>query len=291
VGAIEAALRSGKVVFSWKFIRSWVKPPLPWGQSSALDATALELPMKVITPLFLAELRTSRTQRQVNVDQKIPDLFSHATRPAPGAFVPPPAASPAAPPVATAEITMAAPGPIPVNPIPMTPIAMAPIPMVTPVPASMGGTDTNYFGRNDAGANPEADTVTIKHGATPGTSFLKRYATPNEIINKSSILPGVAGSLIALPDRLLVASKLPADMNADTLAGFLPQIFGRVTQSTKELRMGELNNLNFTVGQVPWKIFRVGSIFFAAFGHPGCVLPTAQLAALAAELDRKDKVS
>jgi hypothetical protein len=53
--------------------------------------------------------------------------------------------------------------------------------------------------------------------------------------------------------------------------------------------MGELNNLNFTVGNVPWKIFRVNAIFFAVFGRPAQPLPTAQLAALAAELDRKNK--
>ena len=51
--------------------------------------------------------------------------------------------------------------------------------------------------------------------------------------------------------------------------------------------MGALNNFNFTVGNVPWKIFRVNAVYFAAFGHAGEALPTAQLAALAAELDRK----
>ena len=53
--------------------------------------------------------------------------------------------------------------------------------------------------------------------------------------------------------------------------------------------MGELNNVNFTVGTIPWKIFRVNSIFFAAFGRAREPLPTAQLAALAAELDHKPK--
>jgi hypothetical protein len=53
--------------------------------------------------------------------------------------------------------------------------------------------------------------------------------------------------------------------------------------------MGELNNLNFTVGNIPWKIFRVHAIFFAALGQEGMPLPTAQLAALAAELDHKPK--
>ena len=87
----------------------------------------------------------------------------------------------------------------------------------------------------------------------------------------------------------MVASRIPADLNGDTLAAFLPQIFAKMTQCTKELRMGELNNLNFTVGNVPWKIFRVNAIFFAAFGRPGQPLPTAQLAALAGDLDHKPK--
>ena len=87
-----------------------------------------------------------------------------------------------------------------------------------------------------------------------------------KLSRKAPASEGVGGALIALPDGLMVASKIPPDMNADTLAAFLPAIFGKVSQCTKELRMGELNNLNFTVGNVPWKIFRVNAIFFAAFG-------------------------
>ncbi len=116
-----------------------------------------------------------------------------------------------------------------------------------------------------------------------------RYATPNEIVSKAAALDGVDGALIALPDGLLVASQIPASMNADTVAAFLPQIFSRVTQCTKELRLGDLNNLNFTVGAIPWKIFKVGAIYFAAFGRAGEALPTSQLAGIAAELDRKAK--
>ena len=105
--------------------------------------------------------------------------------------------------------------------------------------------------------------------------------------SRAASLEGVAGALIALPDGLMVASCLAPDLNGDTLAAFLPHIFGKVSQCTRELRMGELNTLNFTVGNVPWKIFRVNAIFFAAFGRPGQALPTGQLASLAAELDRK----
>ena len=69
----------------------------------------------------------------------------------------------------------------------------------------------------------------------------------------------------------------------------MPQIFAKVSACTKELRMGELNNVSFTVGNVPWKIFRVNAIFFAVFGFAAQPMPTAQLAGLAAELDRKSK--
>jgi len=35
-------------------------------------------------------------------------------------------------------------------------------------------------------------------------------------------LNGVVGALVALPDGLTVASEIPSDLNADTLAAFLP---------------------------------------------------------------------
>ena len=107
------------------------------------------------------------------------------------------------------------------------------------------------------------------------------------MVARAAALPGVAGSVVAMQDGLRVASQVPAEFNPDTLAAFLPQIFERVNQSTRELRMGALNNINFTVGSVPWKIFRVNAVYFAAFGRAGEQLPSAQLAQLAAALDRK----
>jgi predicted regulator of Ras-like GTPase activity (Roadblock/LC7/MglB family) len=157
-----------------------------------------------------------------------------------------------------------------------------------PKPVAAKSPDTNYFARPN-GDQPEEVAPPVKKGPSPGTAFLQRYATPNEIVEKATALDGVEGALIALPDGLMVASSIPENMNAETIAGFLPQIFNRVSQCTKELRMGELNNLNFTVGNVPWKIFKVGAIFFAAFGRPGEPMSTAQLAGIAADLDRKAK--
>ena len=95
------------------------------------------------------------------------------------------------------------------------------------------------------------------------------------------------GVVVTLPDGLRVASEVPEEFNADTLAAFVPQLFERMNQSARELRMGALNNVSFTVGNVPWKIFRVNAVYVAAFGRPGESMPSADLAALASELDRK----
>jgi len=149
--------------------------------------------------------------------------------------------------------------------------------------------DTNYYVWDDVSDTARVDETEFKRKSATGTQFVVKYATPNEIVSRAAALDGVAGALVALPDGLMVASRIPPDLNGDTLAAFLPQIFSKVSQTTRELRMGELNNLNFTVGNVPWKIFRVNAIFFAAFGRVGEALPTGPLAALAAELDHRNK--
>ncbi len=121
----------------------------------------------------------------------------------------------------------------------------------------------------------------------PGLESADHVPTPSEIVSRAASLNGVAGALVALPDGLMVASKLSPGLNGDTLAAFLPQIFSRITRSTKEMGVGEVNNLNFTVDNVPWRISVVNSIFFAAFGCSGQPLPTTQLTALAEELQYK----
>ena len=154
-----------------------------------------------------------------------------------------------------------------------------------PRPRQAGGrqiADSNYYVWGDAGETPRVDETEYKRTAKPGDGFHQPLRDAQGNRGARDGAAGVAGALVALPDGLMVASQFPPDFNADTLAAFLPQIFDRVSQSTKELRMGELNNLNFTVGNVPWKIFRVNAVYFAAFGRAGEALPAAQLAALAA---------
>jgi predicted regulator of Ras-like GTPase activity (Roadblock/LC7/MglB family) len=246
--AVEKGLKQGRLAFTWKSLRSWLRPPASMA-SSAHDNAVVELPLKIVAPLFLERQReATKSQAKVAIDEEIPNLF----------FGFPQADS------------------------------------VNPENQASGATagrapETNYYIWDDGSDTARVDLSDEKRNPSPGTKFVARYATPNEVVSRAAALDGVAGALIALPDGLMVASRVSADLNGDTLAAFLPQIFGKVTQCTKELRMGELNNLNFTVGNVPWKIFRVNAIFFAAFGRSGEGLPTAQLAALAAELDHKPK--
>jgi predicted regulator of Ras-like GTPase activity (Roadblock/LC7/MglB family) len=271
VRVVEPALKQGKVAFPWKVLRSWIRPAtLP--TVSAHDGMMLELPLQVIAPLFIArQKQAGQKQQKLQINESIPNLFFGFPQGD-----------------AAAEVA-AAPAPV-APPAPAAPVAEEPEANFAPAPKQKPGVlDTNFYVWNESGETPAVDETEFKRKPStgPGTDFLSRYATPNEVISQAAALEGVAGALVALPDGLMVASKLSPDLNGDTLAAFLPHIFGKVSQCTKELRMGELNNLHFTVGNVPWKIFRVNAIFFAAFGNPGQPLPTAQLAALAGQLDRK----
>jgi predicted regulator of Ras-like GTPase activity (Roadblock/LC7/MglB family) len=240
---IGEALKKARILFPWKTVRSWITPRPAQELPTAHEAVVIELPLKVVAPLYIANHQArTKHQQKVIVDDDIPNLFFG---------FPQPEAAPAA--------------------------------------ATARPEDTNYYVWDDVSEAARVDQTQIKKSPTPGTRFVSKYATPNEVVSRAAALDGVAGALIALPDGLMVASRLPTDLNGDTVAAFLPQIFGKVSQCTKELRMGDLNNLNFTVGNVPWKIFRVNSVFFAAFGRSGSPLPTLQLAALAAELDHKPR--
>jgi predicted regulator of Ras-like GTPase activity (Roadblock/LC7/MglB family) len=264
---IEPALKRGRVTFTWRNLRPLIKPTPP--SASVHDDIELELPLNIIAPLFFARQKTApRSQAMKRPPAEIPNLFFGF--PQPETPQPKPFSQPETPqPKPLARM----PEPQPIRPV------------SKPVDAKLS--DTNYYIWSDTAEAPRVDETEYKRPQRPATDFSSRYTTPNEIVARAMALPGVVGALVALPDGLKVASQIPSDFNADTLAAFLPQIFDRVSQSTRELRMGALNNFNFTVGNVPWKIFRVNAVYFAAFGRAGEALPTVQLAALAAELDRK----
>jgi predicted regulator of Ras-like GTPase activity (Roadblock/LC7/MglB family) len=240
---VEAGLKRGRVTMIWMQLRMLAKAS---SEPSVHDELELELPLKVLAPLFFAaQKKLSGSKKQASVSDEIPNLFFGFPQAAP------------------------------------TPRTSA------PGSADKTQADSNFYVWGDTQDKPVEDDGVHAPPPVPQTDFLSRQTQPKEVVARAKALPGVLGVVITLPDGLRVASEVPEEFNADTLAAFVPQLFERMNQSARELRMGTLNNVSFTVGNVPWKIFRVNAVYVAAFGRAGESLPSADLAALASELDRK----
>jgi predicted regulator of Ras-like GTPase activity (Roadblock/LC7/MglB family) len=277
---IVPGLKRGRVMATWKQLRLLAQPG---SAVSPKDNVEVELPLKVIAPLFLAAQKNpQRPQTKAEVSAEIPDLFFGFPQPSA-----PPVAPAALPPTPFAAASPAAPAaPAPVIPA-LTARPTAPVIPPLPKAAESKAVETNFYVWAEKGEVAPADDTASRLAEIPQTDFMSRLTHPKDVVKRAALLPGVIGSVVAMQDGLRVASQAPAELNPDTLAAFLPQIYERVNQCTRELRMGALNNISFTVGNIPWKIFRVNAVYFAAFGRPGEQLPTAQLAQLATELDRK----
>lgn len=110
---VEPMMRKGKILFTWPQLRGWITPAVPASLGANRDAESLELPLKVIIPLFMAARKPgAQQQKTIAVDTNIPDVFS-------GKMAPPAVApTPAAPPSAPAAPAMApAPAPAPAAPV------------------------------------------------------------------------------------------------------------------------------------------------------------------------------
>ncbi|MGA2555959.1 MAG: roadblock/LC7 domain-containing protein [Verrucomicrobiota bacterium] len=100
---LEHGLKAGRVVIPWGDLSQWLQPPLP-AISLANREVALELPLKVVAPLFLARRRpgpgVQKLTSMANIPSHIPNLFGR-TPAAPVSAV----SSPAPAPVAPAEVS------------------------------------------------------------------------------------------------------------------------------------------------------------------------------------------
>ena len=87
---VEPALKRGRVTFPWRNLRSWIKPTPP--AFSVHDTLELELPLKVIAPLFLAKQRgrteTAKPHQSGPLPAEIPNLFFGFPQPQPPYEIP-----------------------------------------------------------------------------------------------------------------------------------------------------------------------------------------------------------
>jgi predicted regulator of Ras-like GTPase activity (Roadblock/LC7/MglB family) len=228
---LDSSMKTGRVVFTWGELMQWLDVPASSFVSLHRE-TVLELPLKVIAPLFMSRRRTPVVQKKIAVGDNIPNLFAGLGKPSP-------------PPV-----------PVPV------PEVVPPVFAASSVPANVLG---EIFGQPD-----------------------KREWSPQEITQKINALPGVAACLLAMSDGLLVAGELPPPLKSETMAAFLPQIFGRLAHYSGEIQLGPLTALTMLSGQTPCMIFKTGALYLAVLGKYGAPLPQALLQRVAGELAKRN---
>jgi predicted regulator of Ras-like GTPase activity (Roadblock/LC7/MglB family) len=219
---VEAALKTGRVAFTWGELINWLDVPAA-PVATANQAVSVELPLKVIAPLFISQRRAPVVQKNITVADNVPSLFSGMGKP----------------------VASVAPVPAPV------------VPVVAPFSAD----------------------------AEPA----KKDWSPQEITQKVNALPGVAASLIAMSDGFLVAGALPPPLKSETMAAFLPQIFGRLSNYSGEIQLGSLTAVTLLAGTCPCTIFKAGALYLAVLGKPGEALPDAVLQRMAGELAQRNQ--
>ncbi len=220
---LESAMKTGRINFTWGELIQWLD--VPAATPSPVGNTILDLPLKVLAPLFLSKRTgsTTQVQRKVVVSDSVPNLFSR-----PGKTPSQSGAAPALNPVA-------APG----------------------EPNILG----EIFGQPT-----------------------KREWTPQEITVQVNAMAGVLASLIAMGDGFLVTGALPAPFKSETMAAFLPQIFGRLAHYATEIQLGQPSALTLVAGKSQCAIYKAGTIYLAVIGKPGETLPDAKLQRVAIEL-------
>jgi predicted regulator of Ras-like GTPase activity (Roadblock/LC7/MglB family) len=275
---VEPGLRSGKIEFSWAEFCGWIQNCPAGAQGSAPAETRVSLPLSVLAPLCLR--LSPPTQRKAASLEHIPDVFGPT-----GGKAPEPQADDEEEEEEEEEAPIFQKGPAPAAARPAPP----PAPPRAPTPPPPPAYSPVMPGPMSAAATAASAGAHAKNLAELFGEAGKRNWTPNEIVQRTSQLPGVGGALIALQDGLLVANCMPATWKSETIAAFLPQIFGRMSQYVKELSMGDLISVTVAVEQGTFQVYKAGIIYFAAAGKPDEGLPLAALNLIARELSRHTK--
>jgi predicted regulator of Ras-like GTPase activity (Roadblock/LC7/MglB family) len=247
---VDTGMKTGRVSFTWGELSQWLDGgSVP---ASPNKDMLLELPLKVIIPLFMAQRQAGAAQKKVSIGENIPNLFAGLTV----APVQAPVAEPPAPgPESESEpITAIAPDPV-------TAVTVPAVPPPAAAPASVLG---EIFGQP-----------------------AKKDWSPQEIAEKLKTLPGISAALIAMSDGLLVAGDLPAPLKSDTLAAFLPQMFSRMNHYSTETQLGMISTLTIQTDQNQCAIYKAGTLLLAVLNKPGELLPESVLQKVVGELAKR----
>ena len=252
---VESGLKQGKIVFTWKQLRPWVSPPL----SNPLDdqeSVTIELPLAEIAPIFLMRHRSADTRTTALTSLNIPDIFTNTPRTTTIGTHP--------------KSDVSAPSPI-----------AFPVPPRTPEPINRTHPHTAIPGFKPLPTESAA--------CLPGPSQKERRPGHAEILDQACLLPCVIGGLIATADGLLVGSKFDPTQKriaAETLAGFVPQMYQRLAKYTSELGMTEPKMLTVGFEENRLIILKGGENYLALLAQANESLPEVQIRSLAATLSR-----
>lgn len=258
---VEPGLRKGRLAVPLSKIVAWSGGAIT-SLGPAPETTEVELPVAVIAPLVMSRLSQVRAQKRVQVGENIPDMFAGGRAPNAAATV-----------ASTPQVPAAVPAPVPEAPKP--PVA-APAAAPRPAVAPAGGAVPRSF----VGA-PQVATIGSLFGNPAVTEW-----TPQEIVQRLATVKGVAGSLLATVDGLYMASQVPAPLSGEKIAGFMPEIFGRINQFSKDLRLGEIQTLSFSTGAVQCQVFRSGKVCLGILNRAGEAFPPASADLILKELNR-----
>jgi len=131
-------------------------------------------------------------------------------------------------------------------------------------------------------AEPRLDTV-----VQIMSSLTQPDWSPMDTVKNMAEFPGISGVMLATKDGLVVADKLPSELNADRLAAFLPQMFARMGDYALELRMGPMSALAIHLEAGPCEVIDGGILYLIVVGKPGESLPAAQIHKIAAEMAKR----
>jgi predicted regulator of Ras-like GTPase activity (Roadblock/LC7/MglB family) len=250
---IEAAMKKGRAVFSWQQLHSWLLPQIP-ANSTEYDTMMLKVPLSLLVPQFMALRSPSGTHKKIAVGDEIPDLFQVRNESSSGAI--------------SIDVRHRH------QPEAHVPLARKkePHPCATQAAnlPSLGNSLRVQPGKAHAPEEPMPS----------GSSAL-----PADIVRHACQLSGVTGAILATTDGLVIAGELPPELDPEAVAGFLPELYGRLRQYTQELKLGDPNQVELLAGELPLLINKTNSAYFAVVGRDGEPLPKLQLKALAWQLN------